>query len=207
MYSTYYYYVSCEAAGVCLESACSIVTVICSSVIVIDRGKIRDLSRGVRVRSRGIDHGDGGGDDVVEARIGNVKDEEARGIAGHKGAGLDIVVVVEGVGGIAFAAIALGEGSIAVEAVEVVVDCSLVEEEGSLEGEREDIQVVEASDLDCTVQLGSGSDFVVVGMEVLADCGLEGEEEIQVDEACDQDCTVQLGSDSDSLLAGIEEEE
>jgi len=136
---------------------------------VIDRGKIRDLIRGVRVRSRGIDHGDGG-DDVVEARIGNVKGGEARGIAGHREAGLDIVVVVEGVGGIAFAAIVLGEGSMAAVLVEVVADCSLEEEEeGSLEEEREDIQVVEASALDCTVQLGSGSDSVIVGMEVLAD--------------------------------------
>jgi hypothetical protein len=137
------------------------------SVIVIDRGIVRDLIRGVRVRSRGIDHGDGG-DDVVEARIGNVKDGEVRGIVGHREAGLDIVVVVEGVGGIVFAAIVLGEGSMAVEAVEVVADCSLVEEEGSLEEEREDIQVVEVYDLDYTVQLGSGSDSVIVGMEDLA---------------------------------------
>jgi len=156
MYSPYYYYVSCEAADAYLESGCSIVTVTGLSVIVIDRGIFRGIVRGVRVRSRGIDHGDGGGDDdVVEARIGNVKGGEARGIAVHKEAGLDMVVVVEGVGGIAFAAIVLGEGSMAVEVVEVVADCSLEEE-------REDIQVVEACDLDCTVQLGSGSDSVPV---------------------------------------------
>jgi hypothetical protein len=194
MYSPYYYYVSCEAAGACLESGCSIATVTDLSVIVIDRGIfrgiVREIVRGVRVRSRGIDHGDGGGDDVVEALIGNVKGGEARGIAVHKEVGLDMGVVVEGAGGIAFAAIVLGEGSMAVEVVEVVADCSLEEE-------REDIQVVEACDLDCTVQLGSGSDSVIVGMEVLADCGLEEEE--QVDEACDLDCTVQLGSGSDSV--------
>jgi hypothetical protein len=198
MYSPYYYYVSCEAADACLESGFSIVTVTGLSVIVIDRGMfrgiVRGIVRGVRVRSRGIDHGDGGGDDdVVEARIGNVKGGEARGIAVHKEAGLDMVVVVEGVGGIAFAATVLGEGSMAVEVVEVVADCSLEEE-------REDIQVAEACDLDCTVQLGSGSDSVIVGIEVLADCGLEEEEELQVDKACDLDCTVQLGSSSDSVL-------
>jgi hypothetical protein len=209
MYSPYYYYVSCEAAGACLESGCSIATVIGLSVIVIDRGILRGILRGivreVRGNSRGIDHGDGGGD-VVEARIGSVNGGGARGIAVHKEVGLDMVVVVEVVGGIAFAAIVLGEGSMVAELVEIVADCSLEEEEeGSLEEEREDIQVVEACDLDCTVQLGSGSDSVIVGMEVLADCGLE--KEIQV---CDLDCTVQLGSGSDSVLvrrAGIEEEE
>jgi hypothetical protein len=113
------------------------------SVIVIDRGIVRGIAlgivRGVRGHSRGIDHGDsGGGDDVVEARIGNVKGGGAQGIAAHREAGLDMVAVVEGVGGIAFAAIALGEGSMAVEAVEVVADCNLEEEEeeGSLEEER-----------------------------------------------------------------------
>jgi hypothetical protein len=81
----------------------------------------------------------------------------------YKEAGLDMVVVVEGVGGIAVAAIVLGEGSMVAEVVEVVVDCSLEEEEeGSLEEEREDIQVDEACDLDCTDQLGSGSDSVLV---------------------------------------------
>jgi hypothetical protein len=188
MYSTYYYYVSCEAAGACLESGCSIAIVIGSSVIVIDReilpGIVRGIVREVRGHSRGIDHGDGGGD-VVEARIWSVNGGGARGIAVRKEAGLDMVVVVEGVGGIVFAAIVLGKGSMAVELVELVADCSL-EEEGSLEGEREDIQVVEVCDLDCTVQLGSGSDSVIVGMEVPADCGLE-EEEMQV---CDLDCTV-----------------
>jgi hypothetical protein len=103
----------------------------------------------------------------VGARIGNVKGEEARRIAGHREVGLDMVVVVEEVGGIAFAAIVLEKGSMAVE---VVADCSLEEEEvGSLEVEGEDIPVVEAYDLGCTVQLGSGSDSVVVGMEVLGD--------------------------------------
>jgi hypothetical protein len=202
MYSPYYYYVSCEAADAYLESGCSIVTVTGLSVIVIDRGIFRGIVRGVRVRSRGIDHGDGGGGgDVVEVRIGNAKGGELRGIAVHKEAGLDIVVVVEGVGGIAVVVIVLGEGSIAVEAVGVVADCSLEEEEeeeeGSLEEEREDIQVVE---VDCTVQLGSGSDLVIVGMEVLADFGLEEEEEIQADEACDLDCSAQLDSGSDSVL-------
>jgi hypothetical protein len=66
----------------------------------------------------------------------------------YKEAGLDMV---EGVGGIAVAAIVLGEGSMVAEVVEVVADCSLEEE-------REDIQVDEACDLDCTDQLGSGSD-------------------------------------------------
>ena len=125
---------------------------------MIDReilpGIVRGIVREVRGHSRGIDHGDGGGD-VVEARIWSVNGGGARGIAVHKEAGLDMVVVVEGVGGIAFAAIVLGEGSMAVEVVEVVADCSLEEE-------REDIQVVEACDLDCTVQLGSGSDSVPV---------------------------------------------
>jgi len=167
---------------------------------VIDRGIILGIVRGVRVRSRGIDHGDGGGDDVVEAQIGNAKGGEAQGIAVHKEAGLDMVVVVEEVGGIAVAVIVLGEGSTVAELVEVVADCSPEEEEGSLVEEREDIQVVGACDLDCTVQLGSGSDSVVVGMEILADFDLEEEAEIQVDEACDLDCTVQLGSGSDSVL-------
>jgi hypothetical protein len=140
------------------------------SVIVIDRGIVRGIVhgivRGVRVRSRGIDHGGGGGDDVVEAQIGNAKGGEAQGIAVHKEAGLDMVVVVEEVGGIAVAVIVLGEGSTVAELVEVVVDCSPEEEEeeeeGSLVEEREDIQVVGACDLDCTVQLGSGSDSVLV---------------------------------------------
>jgi len=164
---------------------------------VIDREILPGIVREVRGHSRGIDHGDGGGD-VVEARIWSVNGGGARGIAVRKEAGLDMVVVVEGVGGIAFAAIVLGKGSMAVELVELVADYSF-------EGEREDIQVVEACDLDCTVQLGSGSDSVIVEMEVPADCGLE--EEIQV---CDLDCTVHLGSGSDSVLvqrAGIEEEE
>lgn len=146
-------------------------------ICLSDRGKFRDLSRGlnrdrgIRVHSREIDHGGGGGGgDVVAVRIGNVNVEEARGIVGRREVGLDIGV--EGVGGIAFEEIVLGEGSIVAGLVEVVVDCSLAggeEEEGSLEVEREDIQVVEAYALDCIVQLGSGSDSVVVGMEVLAD--------------------------------------
>jgi hypothetical protein len=41
---------------------------------------------------------------------------------------------------------------------------------------------------------------VIVGVGVLADCGLEEEEEIQVDEVCDLDCTVQLGSGSDLVF-------
>jgi len=131
---------------------------------VIDRGIILGIVRGVRVRSRGTDHGDGGGDDVVEAQIGNAKGGEAQGIAVHKEAGLDMVVVVEEVGGIAVAVIVLGEGSTVAELVEVVADCSPEEEEeeGSLVEEREDIQVVGACDLDCTVQLGSGFDWVLV---------------------------------------------
>jgi len=137
---------------VCLESGCSSGTAIGLSVIVIvtDRGTVR----GVRGRSRGIDHGDDGAD-VVEARIGSVKGGGARGIAVRKEAAFDMTVGVEVVGDIAVAAIVLGEGCIAVEVVEVVVDCSL-------EGEGEDIQAVEACDLDCTVQLGSGSDSVLV---------------------------------------------
>lgn len=138
-------------------------------ICLSDRGKFRDLSRGlnrdrgIRAHSREIDHGGGGGGgDVVAVRIGNVNVEEARGIVDRREVGLDIGV--EGVGGIAFEEIVLEEGSIAVEAVEIVVDCSL-------EVEREDIQVVEAYALDYIVQLGSGSgsDSVVVGMEVLAD--------------------------------------
>jgi hypothetical protein len=124
MYSRYYYYASCDPAvdAYLATGGSKGLASASSSVTVIDRG----IVRWSRVSGRGIDHVNDG-DDVVEARIGNVSSGGPRRIAMDKEATLDMAVVLEVGGGTAVAAV-LGEGSKAVEAVQVFADCCLEED-------------------------------------------------------------------------------